>query len=50
MHGHGGSTVGFTATLERYPDEELTIIALSNIAGRPVHNIALKLAEIVRGN
>jgi len=50
MHGHGGSVDGFTATLERYPDEELTIIALSNINRTPVHNIAIKLAEIVRGN
>jgi CubicO group peptidase (beta-lactamase class C family) len=50
MVGHGGSTDGFTATFERYPDHELTVIALSNVGGTNVHAKALELAKIALGD
>src|SRR5207245_6111331 len=29
-HGHGGSTSGFSATIQRFPDDKLSIINLTN--------------------
>jgi len=40
--GHGGSTSGFSASLQRFPDDKLTLIVLCN-SGEP--NIATTLAR-----
>lgn len=46
LQTHGGGIYGFRATLDRYPEDELTIIALSNLESAPVEKIARELAAI----
>ena len=41
--GHSGSTSGFSASLQRYPDDRLAVIVLTNTDEK----IATKLAEKV---
>jgi len=43
---HGGGINGFRATIDRYPDDKLTIIVLSNIETSPVEKIARELAAL----
>jgi CubicO group peptidase (beta-lactamase class C family) len=42
--GHGGSTSGFSATIQRFPDEHLAIIILTNTDEELATNLARKLA------
>ncbi|MGH7453952.1 MAG: serine hydrolase domain-containing protein, partial [bacterium] len=43
---HGGSTCGFRNVIQRYPDDKLTVIILTNRAGPEVAPLADKLAEL----
>jgi CubicO group peptidase (beta-lactamase class C family) len=47
---HGGGTLGFVATLNRFPDERLTIVLLSNAAGIEVADITGRVAEACLGD
>ena len=50
--GHGGDVTGFNSYITRYPDEQFTVIVLSNIEMRPpgplpdAGILAHKIAEI----
>ncbi len=46
---HGGAIYGFATQLARFPDDHVTVIALSNVQGSPVGQIANNLAAIVFG-
>jgi CubicO group peptidase (beta-lactamase class C family) len=46
--GHYGTIEGFRAASFRYPDEDLTIILLSNVENTPVNELHLALAQIIR--
>ena len=43
---HDGSTIGFRTTIQRFPDDQLTIIVLSNRADLDPQALALKLADL----
>jgi CubicO group peptidase (beta-lactamase class C family) len=49
LQTHNGGINGFRATLDHYPEDELTVIALSNIEIAPVEKIARELAAIRLG-
>jgi CubicO group peptidase (beta-lactamase class C family) len=46
---HGGGIEGFNTMLAYYPEDELTVIVLSNINGPTPEDIASKLAALVHG-
>jgi hypothetical protein len=48
VHGHDGSFRGFEAILTRYIEEELTIIALANLAEVDLERITEHIAKIIR--
>ena len=43
---HYGETVGFRTTIQRFPDDDLTIIILCNRAGVVPKDLALKVADL----
>jgi CubicO group peptidase (beta-lactamase class C family) len=43
---HDGSTVGFRTTIQRFPDDDLTVIILANRADLNPAELALKVAEL----
>jgi CubicO group peptidase (beta-lactamase class C family) len=43
---HNGSTVGFRTTIQRFPDDNLTIIVLANRADADPEPLALKVADL----
>jgi CubicO group peptidase (beta-lactamase class C family) len=43
---HDGSTVGFRTTIQRFPDDDLTVIILANRADADPQNLALKVADL----
>ena len=45
--GHGGSTSGFSATLQRFPNEHLAVILLSNTDEQIATTLARKIAGLV---
>ena len=45
--GHGGSWQGFRTSIERYPDFNLTVVVLSNLAEAEPESIAQGIAGIV---
>lgn len=47
---HHGGISGFSATLEYYPDQELTVAVLANLAGAENSEIASELGRIVLGD
>ncbi|MGA7024582.1 MAG: serine hydrolase domain-containing protein, partial [Pseudolabrys sp.] len=47
VHGHDGSFQGFEAILTRYIEEELTIIALANLAEVDLAQVTKHLAELI---
>jgi CubicO group peptidase (beta-lactamase class C family) len=49
LETHGGGINGFRSTLDRYPDDKLTVIILANIETTPVEKIARELAELAFG-
>jgi CubicO group peptidase (beta-lactamase class C family) len=46
---HGGGIEGFNTLLAYYPEDELTVIVLSNLNGPTPEDIASKLAALVHG-
>jgi len=46
---HGGGIEGFNTFLAYYPDDKLTVVALSNVNGGAPQQIASQLAAIARG-
>jgi CubicO group peptidase (beta-lactamase class C family) len=46
---HGGGIEGFNTFLAYYPDDKLTVVALSNLNGSAPQQIASQLAAIARG-
>ena len=48
VHGHDGSFQGFEAILTRYIEEELTTIALANLAEVDLAQVTQHLAELIR--
>ncbi|HEY2532836.1 MAG TPA: serine hydrolase [Xanthobacteraceae bacterium] len=46
---HGGGINGFRSTLDRYPDDKLTVIVLANVEAAPADKIARELAELAFG-
>jgi CubicO group peptidase (beta-lactamase class C family) len=47
--GHGGGINGFSTSINRYPDDKVCIIVLSNMEGSVVGTAARELAAIVLG-
>jgi CubicO group peptidase (beta-lactamase class C family) len=43
---HDGETIGFRTTIQRFPDDELTIIVLANRADVDPEQLALKVADL----
>ena len=43
---HDGNTIGFRTTIQRFPDDKLTIIVLSNRADLDPQALALKVADL----
>jgi CubicO group peptidase (beta-lactamase class C family) len=43
---HDGSTVGFRTTIQRFPDDALTVIVLANRADVNPEELALKIADL----
>ena len=46
---HDGSTIGFRTTIQRFPDDALTVIVLANRADIDPENLALKVADLYLG-
>ena len=46
---HGGGIMGFVTIIERYPDEKLLVVALSNLENSPIGGIGNDLAAIALG-
>jgi len=49
LTAHGGGTPGFVSMLQRWVDDSLCVIVLSNCSTSPVHTIANGLAAIALG-
>jgi CubicO group peptidase (beta-lactamase class C family) len=47
---HDGETIGFRTTIQRFPDDQLTIIVLANRADVNPEEFALKVADLYFGN
>lgn len=43
---HNGETIGFRTTIQRFPDDQLTIIILTNRADTNPEELALKVADL----
>jgi len=43
---HDGNTIGFRTTIQRFPDDQLTVIVLANRADLDPAELALKVAEL----
>ncbi len=48
VHSHDGSFQGFEAILTRYIEEELTTIALANLADVDLEQVTQRIAELIR--
>jgi hypothetical protein len=46
---HNGDTIGFQTTIQRFPDEKLTIIVLANRVDINPEELALKVADLYLG-
>jgi CubicO group peptidase (beta-lactamase class C family) len=46
---HDGSTIGFRTTIQRFPDDHLTIIVLANRTDIDPKELALKVADLYLG-
>jgi CubicO group peptidase (beta-lactamase class C family) len=47
---HDGNTIGFRTTIQRFPDDQLTVIVLANRADLDPQALALKVADLYLGN
>jgi CubicO group peptidase (beta-lactamase class C family) len=43
---HNGSTIGFLTTIQRFPNDQLTIIVLANRTDIDAEELALKVANL----
>ena len=43
---HDGETIGFRTTIQRFPDDELTVIVLANRSDINPEELALKVADL----
>ena len=43
---HDGETIGFRTTIQRFPDDDLTIIVLANRTDINPEELALKVADL----
>jgi CubicO group peptidase (beta-lactamase class C family) len=48
-YSHGGGIMGFVTTIERYPDQKVLVVALSNLENAPVWQIGADLGAIALG-
>ena len=46
---HDGETVGFRTTIQRFPDDDLTVIVLANRSDVDAEGLALKIADFFLG-
>jgi hypothetical protein len=46
---HDGDTIGFRTTIQRFPDDQLTIIVLANREDADPAELALKVADLYLG-
>jgi CubicO group peptidase (beta-lactamase class C family) len=46
---HGGGIMGFVTIIERFPEEKLLVVALSNLENTPIGEIGTDLAAIALG-
>ena len=46
---HDGSTIGFRTTIQRFPDDALTVIILANRSDLNPEEFALKVADLYLG-
>jgi hypothetical protein len=46
---HDGETIGFRTTIQRFPDDQLTIIILTNREDTNPEELALKVADLYFG-
>ena len=46
---HDGSTIGFRTTIQRFPDDQLTVIVLANRTDIDPEELALKIADLYLG-
>jgi CubicO group peptidase (beta-lactamase class C family) len=46
---HDGNTIGFRTTIQRFPDDKLTIIILANRSDADPQALALKVADLYLG-
>ena len=42
---HNGETIGFLTTIQRFPDDDLTVIVLANRTDTDPEQLALKVAD-----
>jgi CubicO group peptidase (beta-lactamase class C family) len=42
---HNGETMGFLTTIQRFPDDDLTVIVLANRTDKDPEQLALKVAD-----
>ncbi|MDQ2921630.1 MAG: hypothetical protein M3R52_08500 [Acidobacteriota bacterium] len=43
---HSGNTIGFTARIQRFPDQSFTIIVLTNRNGAPLSDLVNAIQEL----
>jgi hypothetical protein len=48
-YSHGGGIMGFVTTIERYPEDRVLVVALSNLENAPVWAVGTDLAAIALG-
>jgi len=46
---HNGSTIGFRTTIQRFPDDQLTVIVLANRTDINPEELALKVSDLYVG-
>ena len=46
--GHSGGTPGFSSVIDRFPDDDLTVIVLTNHGDRVIDQIAIDIAGLLR--
>ena len=46
--GHSGGTPGFSSVIDRFPDDDLTVILLTNHGDRVIDQIAIDVAGLLR--
>lgn len=47
---HDGETIGFLTTIQRFPNDDLTVVVLANRTDVSPEQLALKVADIYLGS